>query len=118
VIPTFNRVLANPLITVLSRDNEKGIFRVQVGIVAVAITIVVIRLDDRTYVTTQDYAIKTDLQAGPYRVRYATYEIPGEALDAALETYCFYYGLAVRHGHRPKPGWFVPIALKPMSAAI
>jgi hypothetical protein len=118
MIMTFSRALAKPSIKTLSRNDGKGIFQVRVGIIATVITIAVVSRGDGTYVTTQDYAVKTDWQAGLYRVRYTPYEIPGEALDAALETYCFFYSLSVRHGHRPKPTWFVPIALKPMSAAI
>jgi hypothetical protein len=118
MILTFNRALDKPLIKTVSRDDKKAIFQVCVCVIDTIITIMVLSRGNRTYVTTQDYAVKTDLQAGLYRVRCTPYEIPGEALDAALETYCFYYSLAVRHGHRPKPTWFVPIALKPMSAAI
>jgi len=109
MIMTFTQALANPLIKTISRSDEKGIFQVCVGIIDTIITILVLSLGDGTYVATPDYAIKTDLQAGPYRVRYTTYEIPGEALDNALSTYGFYYERAVCEGYKPKPSWLVPL---------
>jgi hypothetical protein len=88
-------------------DYKQAIFQVCVGVIDTKITIMVLSRGDRTYVTAQDYAIKTDWQAGLYRVRYRPYEIPGEALDNALSTYCDYYELAVDHGYKPKASWFV-----------
>jgi hypothetical protein len=109
MIVTFNQALDKPLIKTVSRDGKKAIFQVCVGIIDTIITIMVVSLGDGTYVATPDYAIKTDQQAGPYRVRYTTYEIPGEALDNALSTYCFYYERAVCDGYKPKPSWLVPL---------
>ncbi len=109
MIMTFSRALAKPLIETVTRNDEKGLFQVRIGTIATVITIVVLSLGDGTYVTTQDYAIKTDLQSGPYRVRYTIYEIPGEALDNALSTYRSYYKLALRHGYEPKSSWLVPL---------
>ena len=107
MILTFNQALDKPLIKTVSRDDKKAIFQVCVGVIDTIITIMVLSRGNRTYVTTQDYAIKTDWQAGLYSVRYTPYEIPGEALDNALSTYCDYYELAVCDGHKPKASWFV-----------
>jgi hypothetical protein len=107
MIMTFNQALAKPLIKTVLRNDEEGFFQVRVGIIETNVTIMVLSRGDGTYVTTQDYAVKTDWQAGPYRVRNRPFEIPGEALDNALSTYCDYYQIAVYNGYKPKASWFV-----------
>jgi hypothetical protein len=109
MIVTFSQALAQPLVKTVSRNDENGIFKVRIGIVETVITIIVSALGDGTFESSQDHAIKTDLLAGPYRTRCRPYKIPGEALDNALSTLCFYYRLAQRHGHEPKASWFIAL---------
>jgi len=104
---TFNRALARKLVRTVSREDETGTFQIRVGTISTVVTITVSAVDDG-FEPTSDHAIKTDLQAGPYRVRPKKYAVPGEALDAALETFCFYYSLARRHGFEPQSSWLVP----------
>jgi hypothetical protein len=106
---TFDRALAKPLIEIVSRNDEQGVFQVRVGAIATVVTIKLFALEDGRYLTTQDYAIKAGGQAGPYEVRYTPCVIPGDALDNAISTYSFYYKLALRHGYKPDSSWLVPL---------
>jgi hypothetical protein len=107
VIKTFNQALAYPLFHTVSRNNDLGIFRVRIGELNTVITVKVLKFDIDCYETRESHAIQVDFQAGPYRVRKWPHGGPGEALAEALNTYKFYYKIAVDQGLVPKERWLV-----------
>lgn len=109
MIPTINKALAHPHFQTVSRDDVAGIFKVRIGELRTVITITVIKLEIDRYKTSESHAIRTDLQAMPYKARKWPYDYAGEALAEALSAYAFFYSIAVSQGCEPNDSWLVPI---------
>jgi hypothetical protein len=104
---TINEALANPMYTVVKREETPGVFQVTFGNIPTVITIKISQREDARFSLDASHGIKTELQAGPYWVRYRVYKTPGEALDDFCSAFCLYYIPAEQAGFRPSETWLV-----------
>lgn len=112
---TFDEVLDNDLITVVSADERAGRFEVRIGTLP---TIVLIEISRRRTANGQfeysaSHAIQTPKQFAPYYTSLPYGATPPEALAKALDDFAIFYELGVRAGHRPSETWLVPRSSAP-----
>ena len=105
---TFDSALDDSDVTVLSRDDDAGIFEVQIGDLETIVTIELGRFlkSDRTKFFVS-HAIHTPLQMGPYRTSLPFGDDPPYALHQAVTGLTMYYRQAVDAGHQPSEEWLV-----------
>ena len=105
---TFDKVLENPLVTVVNRVDEMGIFEIRVGVLETIVTIELGRyMSSDTTKFAVSHAIKTPLQGTPYRTSRPFDDSPEYALHRAIEGLTIYYRDAVMQGHEPNEIWLV-----------
>jgi hypothetical protein len=106
---TFDNALDNVLIHVVSRNESAGLFVIRLGDL---VTPIEIRLgreidNERTHFQVS-HAIKTPVQATPYRTSRPFGDDPGHALYSAIHNGILsYYVGAVTAGHVPSEDWLV-----------
>lgn len=95
-------MLDNGLVEVIERNDEMGVFVVQIGSLETPVTIELGRFmnSERTKFTLS-HVIKTPLQAGPYRTSLPFGDDPGYALHRAIDGLASWYKQAVKEGHEP-----------------
>ena len=104
----FDRALEDPLITVVNRVDEMGIFEITIGELETIVTIELGRyMNSDTTKFAVSHAIKTPSQATPYRTSTPFDDSPAGALHRAIEGLTIYYSDAVMEGHEPNENWLV-----------
>jgi hypothetical protein len=105
---TFDSALNDDLVTVVTRRDAMGIFEVRVGELETLITIDLGRFMDSDKTKFRvSHAIKTPLQAGPYRTSIPFADYPAYALHRAITGLTDYYRDAVKKGYEPRQQWLV-----------
>ena len=106
---TFDEVLGNGLLDIIERNDEMDEFVVRIGSLETPVTIELGRFmkSERTKFRLS-HAIKTPLQAGPYRTSLPFGDDPGYALHRAIDGLASWYEKAVEEGHEPSEDWLVP----------
>ena len=108
MVYTFDSVLQDDVVTVVTRDDEKSIFVVCIGVLETPVTIELGRFMDSDRTKFQaSHAIKTPLQIGPYHTSLPFDDSPAFALHRALDGLTSYYRQAVDAGHKPSEDWLV-----------
>ena len=104
----IDEILANPLLTVEERDDERGSFAVRIGRLTAVISIELGRF--HTTETTKyriSHAIHTPKQLGPYRTSRPSADSWEAALQKAVNGLTSYYKEAVDSGCQPHETWLV-----------
>lgn len=105
---TFDSALDYESITVLYRDDSKGLFVIRLGNLSPEVEIRLGRqMDNDTTLFWISHAIKTPLQATPYRTSRPWGDYPAYALHQAVSGLTMYFDEAVRKGHNPDDSWLV-----------
>jgi hypothetical protein len=105
---TFDSALDDDLVTVVTRHDAMGTFEVRLGELETLITIDLGRFMDSDKTKFRvSHAIKTPLQAGPYRTSTPVDDYPAYALRRAITGLTDYYRDAVKKGHKPSEQWLV-----------
>ncbi|MGO9769533.1 MAG: hypothetical protein ACLPSW_08275 [Roseiarcus sp.] len=104
----FDDALSDDLVTVVTRNDSMGTFDVQIGELETIVTIDLGRFMDCDRTKFQlSHAIKTPIQAGPYRTSIPIADDPAYALHRAIKSLTDYYRDAVKRGHKPNEQWLV-----------
>ncbi len=107
---TFDEVLADELLTVLTRYDSAGIFELHIGNLETVVTIDLGRfMDTEKTKFRRSHAIKTPLQMRHYIPSDTVGDYPAEALHTAVRSLTHHYREAVRAGHEPREDWLVKI---------
>jgi hypothetical protein len=106
---TIDQALDDEYLTVVSRDDLNGIYRVRVGDLKTVVTIHLRHERDspRTGFSVT-HAIKTPVQADAYRTNLPFGETAGDALHRAVTGITMYNGDTVKAGHQPAEAWLHP----------
>ena len=105
---TFENVLDYELVTVVTRDDSRGVFEIRVGELETIVTIELRRDMSRNDTEFRlSHAIKTPLQIGPYRTSCPIGGDPAYALNLAVTGLINHYREAVDDGHSPSEDWLV-----------
>ena len=107
MIETIRSALSHKMFTVISQDDNNGVFQIRFGAIPTEITIRLSRLDDGRFEMNTSHAIRTELQAGPYWVHHRVYDTPGDALSDFRSAFSLYYRAAQKEGYEPKESWLV-----------
>ena len=111
---TIDKVLTNPLVTVVERNDADQIYRFRLGELQQIITI---RLNKRPNSHFIDYetshVIKTPSQIGPYRASRLFGDTPASALAKAIGDFVSYYSISIKDGHSPSDDWLIAIFASP-----
>lgn len=105
---TFDSALKDDLVSVVNRDDDMGSFKIQIGALETVVTIELGRFmtsDETKFFVS--HAIKTPVQAGPYRTSRPFADYPPYALHMAIRGLTDYYRQAVDKGHEPSEDWLV-----------
>lgn len=107
---TFDSVLDDDVVTIVHQDDIRGVFEILIGDLKTPVTIELWRFFDRDQIKfLVSHAIKTPLQAGPYRTSYPIADDPEYALHRAVSFgLTQWYREAVDAGHVPNEDWLVP----------
>ena len=103
---SMDDALNDPLIKVLSRDDDIGDYEIRVGQLKT-----IVRIQLRRFLTSDvtefqvSHAIHTPTQIGPYWTSVPFEDDPPYALRRAIRGLTQYYEEAVREGHKPHEGW-------------
>ena len=103
---TFDDVLADDLITVIHRNDSRGVFVVRVGEMRTQVEITLSRYmdcDRTSYWLT--HAIKTPIQAFAYRASHPEADSPARALFLAVSNMTQWYRNAIEGGYEPSEDW-------------
>jgi hypothetical protein len=105
---TFDSALDDELVTVLMRDDSKGLFVIRLGELPQDVEIQLGReMDNEGTHFSVSHAIKTPLQAGPYRTSRPWGDYPAYALQQAITGLTMYYRQGIEAGHAPNESWLV-----------
>jgi hypothetical protein len=103
---TISDALADPAITLLERDDNRGIYRFRVGDLQTEVTVELCRsptTDETRYELS--HAIHTPTQLAPYIQGRTFWDYPAYALHQAVNSLTSYYNAALKAGHKPQEGW-------------
>lgn len=106
---TFDDVLENCLVTVVSRDDKKGIFKIKIGTLDTTITIKVNQRKsvNRQYLYHVSHGIQTPIQHGPYFSSVCWGPTRPLSLHKAIEDFLVYYKKAIKDNYDPESEWLV-----------
>jgi hypothetical protein len=106
---TIDEALQDEYLTVVSRNDSAGLYRVKIGSLRTDVTI---RLKQQRGTRRTEFevshAIKTPDQAGPYRTSLPFGEDAASALHRAVTGLTSYYGQAIKAGRQPEETWLQP----------
>ena len=103
---TFDDVLADDLITVVHRDDSRGVFVIRIGEIRTQIEITLSRYMDCDLTSFWlTHAIKTPIQPFAYRPSHPVADYPASALFNAVSNMTLWYRAAVEQGHQPSDDW-------------
>ncbi len=103
---TFDDVLADDLITVVHRNDSRGVFTLRIGEIRTQIEITLSRYmdcDRTSYWLT--HAIKTPIQTYACRPSHPEADYPAFALFQVVSDMTHWYRNAVEQGHHPSDDW-------------
>ena len=105
---TFDSVLQDDVVTVVTRDDEKGTFVICIGVLKTHVTIELGRymVSDETKFQVS-HVIMTPVQIGPYHTSLPFADSPVSALNRAVGGLTSFYRQAVEEGHEPSEDWLV-----------
>ena len=105
--PTIDEVFQDdPLIKVLSRNDDEGLYKVLLGDIETIITIK-LEFKDGWFRFFRDYNVSTPNQAGVYYGSRNAFASPALALAEALAGLTTFYEIAIDDGHQPNEKWLV-----------
>ena len=105
---TFDTALEDEHVTVLFRDDSKGLFTIRLGELPQEVEIQLGReMDNEGTHFRVSHAIKTPLLGGLYRTSRPWGDDPAYALHLAVNGLAPYYREAVKAGHVPDESWLV-----------
>ena len=103
---TFDDVLADELITMVHRNDSRGVFVIRIGEMRTQIEITLSRyMDCERTSFWMTHAIKTPMQSFAYRPGHPEGDYPALALFHAVSHMTRWYRNAVEHGHLPADDW-------------
>lgn len=105
----LDQALNHEHVNVLRRDDESGIYIINLGVLGEPITIKL--TPDRDGIHTAfdlSHAIHTPVQATPYRTSRPFDDDHAYALSRAISGLTMYYDMAIEAGHQPSEEWLVP----------
>src|SRR5690242_15236087 len=97
--------LNDPPITVVARDDDRGLYRFTLGSLRTIVTIQLYPRENGWADFSCSHAIKTPEQAGPYHGSRRYGESPGLALHQAISGLTQFYRIGVEAGHSPREDW-------------
>lgn len=105
---TLENVLRDDTITVIERDDDRGLYKFRLGELTPVVTIILYRslISEETRYE-RSHAIKTPLQAGPYHQSRLFWDDPAYALHQAIDSITQHYKDAVSEGYTPLDSWLV-----------
>ena len=105
---TFDDVLRNPWINVITRNDAAGFYEIKIGEIDCVVSIQLFEGDGgRTNYETSHY-IQPPFMSQPYISPCPWDTTPELALDNAVGNLCSWYKMALTSQHKPHKDWLVP----------
>lgn len=105
---TLNKALEDDLITVVSRDDTSGLYKVKVGDLSTVVTITLKRQPNTRRTDFRvSHAIHTPMLNGPYHTSLPFGDDAAHALHSAITGLTMWYHQALEKGHKPIESWLV-----------
>ena len=103
---TFDDILADDLITVVHRNDSRGVFVILIGEIRTQIEITLSRyMDCERTSFWMTHALKTPIQSFACRAVQPEGDYPALALFQAVSNMTLWYRSAVEQGHVPADDW-------------
>ncbi len=111
---TIDEALNNPLISIVKRNDARGMYSFRLGDLEPIITIRLRKLRNHYCIEYKtSHVIKTPCQDAPYSTSIPFGDTPGIALAKAIADFTWYYNEAINEGRSPSDDWLKPAMFWP-----